>query len=360
MDAIKQVLKSGALRTLKKREGLIDLTSNDYLGLSRDCSFQKQIVQQWNRWSRGIPQKTGSTGSRLLTGNHRYFEATEERIAAFHGFESATLFNCGYMANLAILSSVPVSEDTIIADIGVHASLHDGMKLSKARSVYFRHNDLEHLETRLKNCKGRIFVVVESLYSMGGPPTPLQEIAILCQRYGAHLIIDEAHAIGVHGKKGEGCVAALCLQNQVFACMGGFGKALGAHGAVLLGSHLLKQMLLNFARPLIYTIALPLPLLAAIRCSYERFPHMEKERRHIDQLCKYFSFSSHIHPLFIPGNAQAKLASLYLTAKGFDVRPILSPTVPKGKEMLRLVVHAHNNQQEIASCLSAIETWRAR
>ncbi len=360
MDPIREVLRAGALRTLKKREGLIDLTSNDYLGLSRDPSFQKEVVEKWNLWSESISQKTGSTGSRLLTGNHRYFEETEEKIATFHGFESATLFNCGYMANLAILSSIPSSQDTLIADISIHASIHDGMKLSKASNVYFRHNDLDHLEMRLKNRKGKIFVIVESLYSMEGVPTPLQAIANLCQRYGAQLIVDEAHAIGVLGEQGEGYVAALGLQNQVFACMVGFGKALGAHGAVLLGSHLLKQRLLNFARPLIYTIALPLPLLAAIRCSYDRFPQMKKERRHLHQLCKQFYFSSHIHPLLIRGNAQAKLASLYLSSKGFDVRPILSPTVPKGKEILRLIVHAHNSQVEIASCLSAIEKWRSK
>lgn len=359
MKAIKSALKSGSMRTLKVREGLIDLTSNDYLGLSLDSSFQKAVMAKWDKWSLCIPQKTGSTGSRLLTGNHRYFEETEEMIAKFHGFEAATLFNCGYMANLAILSSVCNSEDTIIADIGVHASLHDGMKLSKAQGAYFRHNDLEHLETRLKNCRGRCFVAIESLYSMGGF-SPLKQIADLCDRYHAHLIVDEAHAIGVIGEKGEGCVAALGLQNKVFACMCGFGKALGAHGAVLLGSSLLKQTLINFARPLIYTIALPLPLLAAISCSYDFFPKMKKERNHISKTCERFSFDSHIHSVFVQGNAQAKLASLYLFSKGFDLRPILSPTVPKGKEMLRLVVHAHNSKNEIEYCLELIKRWRTK
>ncbi len=357
---MRTVLKNGALRTLKNREGLIDLASNDYLGLSRDPAFQRAAMARWEKWSLEIPQKTGSTGSRLLTGNHRYFEETEEKIAKFHGFPAATLFNCGYMANLAILSSVCKENDTLLADLGVHASLHDGMKLSPAKTRYFRHNDACHLEHRLKNSTGRLFVVIESLYSMGGDRAPLVQIADLCLRYDAHLIVDEAHAIGVLGERGEGLVASLGLEDKVFACMGAFGKALGAHGAVLLGSKLLKQTLINFARPLIYTTALPLPLLAAISCSYDHFPHMSEERKKMAHFCSRFSFKSHIHPLPMKSNSGAKLASHYLASKGLDVRPIFSPTVPKGKEQLRLIVHAFNEENEIQQCLEWIDRWRAR
>lgn len=261
------------------------------------------------------------------------------------------------MANLALLSTLFTEKDTLIADLNVHASLHDGMKLSKARKFYFRHNDLDHLENRLKN-KDRCFVVVESIYSMSGKRAPLREIVKLCEKYGAKLIVDEAHAIGVLGPQGKGLIAQDSLQEHVFACMSAFGKALGAHGAVISGSKLLKKMLLNFARPLIYTTALPLPLLATIACSYERFPLMDSERSRIFHLCTKFQFPSHIHPILIKGNSQAKLLSHFLAHRGLDVRPILSPTVPKGEERLRITMHSFNESHHVQRCLESIHQWK--
>jgi 8-amino-7-oxononanoate synthase len=357
IDEIKKLIKAGSLRSLKQREKLIDLSSNDYLGLSQDLSFQRAIVTRWEQWSKIVSQRVGSTGSRLLTGNHAFFEETEEKIACFHGFPAATLFNCGYMANLALLSSLFTEKDTLIADLNVHASLHDGMKLSKARKFYFRHNDLQHLEMRLKN-KDRCFVVIESIYSMSGQRAALREMIKLCEKHSAHLIVDEAHAIGVLGPQGKGLIAQDNLQERIFACMGAFGKALGVHGAVVLGSKLMKKMFLNFARPLIYTTALPLPLLAAITCSYERFPSMDNERRHIFDLCSRFQFPSHIHPISVKGNSQVKLLSHFLTHRGFDVRPIMSPTVPKGEERLRLTLHSFNESRHVLRCLESINQWQ--
>ncbi len=356
IDAIKKLIKAGSLRSLKQREKLIDLSSNDYLGLSQDLSFQQAIIARWEQWSKIVSKRVGSTGSRLLTGNHVFFEEIEEEISRFHGFPAATLFNCGYMANLALLSSLFTEKDTLIADLEVHASLHDGMKLSKARKFYFRHNDLDHLERRMKN-NSRCFVVVESIYSMSGQRAPLTEIAKLCERYAANLIVDEAHAIGVIGPQGKGLIAQDNLQECVFACISAFGKALGVHGAVVLGQKLLKKMLLNFARPLIYTTALPLPLLAAIACSYERFPSMESERSRIFNLCTKFQFPSHIHPILISGNSQAKLLSHFLAHQGLDVRPILSPTVPKGEERLRITMHSFNESHHVQCCLENINKW---
>jgi 8-amino-7-oxononanoate synthase len=351
---MKKMMKAGNLRSLKPQSNRIDFTSNDYLGLSRDISFQKATIAKWQEWSHFLITKVGSTGSRLLTGNHLFFEETEEKIARFHGFAAGTLFNCGYMANLALLSAFLNEEDTLIADLDVHASLHDGMKLSKARKFYFRHNDLDHLATRLKG-KQRCYVVIESLYSMSGQTAPLFEIVELCQKHNARLIVDEAHAIGVLGPQGKGLIAHYNLQEKIFAWMGAFGKALGAHGAIVLGSPWLKKMLLNFARPLIYTTALSLPVLAAIACSYERFPAMDAERDHLQQLCK--PFSSHIRPLFVPGNSQAKLMSHFLAHHGFDLRPILSPTVPKGKERLRMTLHSFNEYKDLEQCLEKISRW---
>lgn len=355
---LQTALKLGSLRSLKVREGLIDLTSNDYLGLARDPLFQKMAMQRWDEWSLRLNQKVGSTGSRLLTGNHCYFEEVENAIARFHGFPTATLLNCGYMANLAVLSAFCKPHDVLIADLHIHASMHDAMQLSKAQKHFFRHNDLNHLETRLKRTQGKCYVLIESLYSMGGDFSPLAQIASLCEHYGAHLIVDEAHSLGVLGPQGAGLVAALGLQERVFACMGTFGKALGAHGAVLLGSSLFQKMLINFARPLIYTTALPLSTLAAISCSYERLPQLERERRHLAQLCRHFGFTSHIYPILMPGSARAKCASLFLASKDFDVRAIFSPSVPRTQERLRFIAHAFNTYRDIERCLQWIHLWR--
>ena len=155
-ESLFTLLKAGGLRTLKERQHLIDLTSNDYLGISRDAAFQREAAALWQQWSESLHQKVGSTGSRLLTGNHRFFEETEKKIAELHGFEEATLFNCGYMANLALLSSLCKEGDAWIADIEVHASIHDGMRLSKGKTLFFRHSDLNHLEERLRQQKGAL------------------------------------------------------------------------------------------------------------------------------------------------------------------------------------------------------------
>lgn len=351
---LKKILKNGSLRSLKQRENLIDLASNDYLGLSRDPIFQQAIIAKWEKYS--LKNKVGATGSRLLTGNHKYFEELEEQIAHFHGFASATLFNCGYMANLALLSSLLTSKDTVIADSDSHASIHDGMKLSKAQFFYFRHNDLSHLEWRLKD-KKRCFIAVESIYSMSGDAAPLKELVLLAERYGAKLIVDEAHAIGILGPQGRGLIAKENLQERVFACMCAFGKALGVHGAAVFGSRLLKKTLLNAARPLIYTTALPLPLVSSISCSYEHFPSMQQERNHVAALCEQFQFPSHILAIPAAGNSQAKLLSHYLMHHGIDARPILSPTVPKSKEQLRLTLHSFNSIVEVQHCLEKIKKW---
>lgn len=357
LQTLKSLLKAGTLRTLKCREGLIDLTSNDYLGLAKDATFQTSVLQIWEQWNGKIAQKVGSTGSRLLTGNHFFFEATEEKIAAFHGYPTATLFNCGYMANLALLSALPTSKDTILIDLEAHASFHDAIHLTKAKTLYFRHNDLNHLETRLKHNQ-RCFVVIESLYSMSGTFAPLKEIASLCDQYQARLIVDEAHALSVLGPQGKGIVAQENLNAHVFAWMGAFGKGVGVQGAVILGSSLLKKTLLNCARPLIYSTSLAVPLLAAIFASYDRFPTMQKERRALQTLCRHFHFPSFIAPLVLPGASNVKFASYYFAYHGIDLRPIVSPSVPRGQERLRLTLHAFNTQEEIKRCLTLFAKWR--
>lgn len=321
--------KLGNLRKLPACQVLVDFSSNDYLGLARKLEWSGRF---------------GSTGSRLLNGNSTYAVELEERIAKFHGYEAGLLFNCGYMANLGLLS---ILTGTILFDAQVHASTRDGIALSRANAFPFRHNDLEHLENRLKNSSGVRFICIESIYSTDGSIAPLPEICHLAKQYGAEVIVDEAHATGVMGPQGRGLVAEHNLTDQIFAQVVTFGKGLGAYGAIVLGSNTLKASLINFATSFIYTTAPPLQVLAAIKCSYDLFPTMEKERAHLKKLsgCK-----THILSVPIQGNAEVKKAAQTLREHGFDVRPLLSPTVQRGHEALRICLHAFNTEKELLSC----------
>jgi 8-amino-7-oxononanoate synthase len=331
--------KNGNLRELSLLENLIDFASNDYLGLARSPKLASLISSELSKHT-----QTGSTGSRLLTGNSRYAEKLEDSIAAFHGFEAGLLFNCGYMANVGLLSTVASHMDCIFFDAHIHASTRDGITLSKAHSYPFRHNDSVHLENRLKNTKAnRKFICIESVYSGDGSRAPLSEIYRLAKEYDAHLIVDEAHAVGICGHQGRG------LSSNVFSKTVTFGKALGTHGAIVLGSHTLKQALINFATPFIYTTALPFYSLAAIKCSYDLFPGMDRERNHIQKLAP-----SHIQSIPVKGAIAAKALAQKIRESGFDVRALLSPTVQRGKEVLRICLHAFNTENELKALFEVI------
>ncbi|MET0244505.1 MAG: aminotransferase class I/II-fold pyridoxal phosphate-dependent enzyme, partial [Flavitalea sp.] len=216
------------------------------------------------------------------------------------------------------------------------------------------------LERRLKNATGtehNIFVVTESVFSMDGDIAPLNAIADLCDHYKAHLIVDEAHATGVSGPAGAGVIQELGIQERCFARVHTFGKAVGCHGAVVLGSQTLKDYLINFSRALIYTTALPQSAIRAIAASYQLFPAMENERKHLAELISLFQQAeiryeklkslTPIQAVIIPGNENVKVVSEALSKAGLDVRPILYPTVPKGSERLRIIIHSFNTIEEL-------------
>lgn len=351
----------GNLRQLTTTENLIDFASNDYLGLAQHPHFADSVVQEWRESGKTQP-RFGSTGSRLLTGNSPYAQNLESQIARFHGYEAGLLCGCGYMANLGLLSAIAQETDAILFDRNIHASMHDGIRLSRAKSMPFRHNDLDQLENRLKNCtaRGRRFICIESIYSTDGSKADLIGISHLAKRYAAHLIVDEAHAVGICGPDGRGLAAAENLTLDVFAQITTFGKALGAYGAIILGSELLKQFLLNCAKPCIYTTALPFTALAAIKCSYALFPHLETERIHLNSLIKLFTnplgtSDTPIQSIKIRGNHHARAAANKLQAKGFNVRALLSPTVRKGDELLRICLHAFNSEKETLQLLEYLD-----
>lgn len=351
----------GNLRRLQIIETPIDFSSNDYLGLARSEELRENLLQEWKMQLTHL-NGLGSTGSRLLTGNSVYAEELEQKIAKFHGYETGLLFNCGYMANVGLVSAITGEESVIFFDAAVHASTHDGIRLSGAKAFPFRHNDVEHLENRLKNCTslGDRFICIESIYSTDGSMAPLTEISHLARRYEAHLIVDEAHAVGVCGPKGRGLVAENNLTNHVLAQVITFGKALGTYGAIVLGSQTLKDTLINFATSYIYTTALPLQSLLAIKCSYDLYPEMNRHRDQIKKLIEVFrscyesTSRTHIQSVLVEGNESVKKVAKSLIKEGFDVRPLLSPTVKRGHEALRVCLHAFNTENELLQLMTHI------
>jgi 8-amino-7-oxononanoate synthase len=333
-----------AFRFLRTVEGKIDFCSNDYLGMARNHLIPSFPVPDLS---------SGSTGSRLLSGNYRLIGETEKAVAKFHEAAAGLIFNSGYDANLGLLSCIASRGDTVLYDRLCHASIRDGIRLSFAGSFSFEHNDLVDLEFKLQRATGSLFVVTETVFSMDGDLAPLRLLAGLCEKYGAHLIVDEAHATGVIGDRGEGLVQCLGLQKKCFARMHSFGKALGCHGAIVLGSESLRDYLINFARTFIYTTAMPPVAALAIAGAYAVFPGLTAERARLAALIKAFPdhTDSPIQKIVIPGNEAVRKAATGLESAGFDVRPILYPTVPRGAERLRVVLHSFNDLTEIAELL---------
>ncbi len=360
-QALQKRNEQDAFRSLSTTKLPTDFCSNDYLGYSRSVKLLQAIETEWKE----LPEHfNGSTGSRLLAGNTTYAEELEKQIALFHQAEAGLLYNSGYDANVGLFSSLGQTNVTFLYDELIHASVHDGIKLSRSTAYPFKHNDPVHLEERLKIAKGTIYVAVESIYSMDGDQAPLTDMVALCERYNANLIVDEAHATGITTNEGKGLVQLLELEKKIFARVHTFGKALGCHGAIVIGSHLLKDYLINFSRSFIYTTALPLNSLVAIKQAYLLLQNDKTSRLRLMENIRYFkkvaSCDSHIklitsdspiQSVIIQGNEQVKKCAQQLRDVGLDVRPILSPTVPKGRERLRICIHAYNTQTEINKLL---------
>lgn len=351
----------GNLRSLKAPKALIDFGSNDSLGLASSIPLQNAAALELETL-RKYTSLTGfcSTGSRLLAGNHIYTEKLEESIAHFHGFEAGLLFNCGYMANVGLISSVANSEDVIFYDVCTHASTRDGIRLSKAKGFPFRHNDLDHLEKRLKQSRGsnRCFLCVESVYSTDGSIAPLEKMSKLCERYEVFLIVDETHAIGIFGKDGKGLVAEKGITHKIFALVSSFAKAMGAYGAIVLGSALLKDYLINFAHSFIYTCALPLQNLVVIKCAYDMLPKLDDQRTYLKSLIRYLQKSpSQIQPHYIKGNQRLLQCQRLLAENGFFVPALRSPTVRRGYETLRICLHSFNTKNQLIQLLQILDRW---
>ena len=365
--AIRKQNKS--LRQLPSSDNTIDFASNDYLGLSKSETVFHE-THQYLVDNNSI--QNGATGSRLLSGNHKRYPETENFIAQFHKSESALIFNSGYDANVGFFSSLPQKGDLILYDELCHASIRDGIQLSNAKAYKFNHNDFEDLERLiLRNQNAVIYIVTESVFSMDGDTPNLVELVQVSEKYNCYLVIDEAHALGVFGSKGEGLVQMLNLQDQIFARIMTFGKGLGCHGATILGSQELRDYLVNFSRSFIYTTGLSPHSVATILMGYH---YLDKEKQNIELLRGniihfnqeknvlglkqlFVRSKSAIQSAIIPGNESVKTIANQLQEKGFDVKAILSPTVPEGQERLRFCLHSFNSKEEISEVLRLLSTF---
>lgn len=370
---------NNSLRSLAEATSLIDFSSNDYLGAVNHKSLARALHTQTRKILKQVFQgNAGATGSRLLTGNHKLYAQLEDEVSRFHKTESALVFNSGYAANLGFFQSVPQRGDVILYDEYSHASIRDGIKMSDAKAYKFTHNELADLSQKLLKHKQtetpEVYVVTESVFSMDGDSPDLVAMIQLCQTYGARLVVDEAHAMGVMGTKGQGLVQLYGLSEKVFARIVTFGKAAGSHGAAVLGSKELKEYLINFARSFIYTTALPPHTIAATLAFYQMLANLETSHmvENVRRLKKNINiFKSHIprtgmdnyfvpsvsaiQCAVIPGVSRVKALSRKLNAHGYDVKPILSPTVPEGAERLRFCIHSYNKKEQLHAVLELLQ-----
>ena len=363
--------QAGSTRRLLATKGLVDFVSNDYLGLSRSKDLFERIKSY--DYSHEV-NLNGSTGSRLLAGNSTTAQTLENKLAGIFKSEAALLFNSGYVANLALISCLPQRGDTILYDSLSHVCLKEGAFLSKAQRFPFRHNDCEDLEAKLKQAKGNVYIIIESVYSMDGDLAPFGDIITLAEKYDAKIIIDEAHSTGLYGEHGSGKLCASGLEKHIFARVHTFGKAMGVHGAAVCGSQELIDYLINFARPFIYTTALPLHSLFSIDAAFDHLSENISLQQESKDKIFYFNslfkqkigknenmlkLESHtpIQPIVVPGNQRVRSIAESLQSSGFDVRPILAPTVKEGSERLRISIHTHNTEEEIASLINQLATF---
>ncbi|HXD16011.1 MAG TPA: 8-amino-7-oxononanoate synthase [Vicinamibacterales bacterium] len=359
----------GLLRALRPPSG-VDLSSNDYLGLAADPRIKDAMTAAIGR------EGVGSTGSRLLRGERDGFAALEARFARFKGTERALYFSSGYLANLAVMTTFAEGDDVIVSDERNHASLIDGIRLSPARREIVAHNDVATVRRLLRAGRaaeaGHSFVVVESLFSMDGDEAPLVQYAAACAATGAHLIVDEAHAVGIYGERGTGLAEERGVADRVFLSINTAGKALGAAGAFVAGPAWAIDYLVQRARPFVFSTAPPPSLAAALDASLDIVEGEPQRRARLRATVERLrarlatagvpagAGSSHIIPIFIGDNAAAIAVAEALQADGFDVRAIRPPSVPPGTARLRISVNVNLTDDLIDRFVPALASALAR
>jgi len=361
ISKLKSRENSNSLRQLESSTDGIDFFSNDYLGLAKSTLI---FDEAHSLTSRINDLKNGATGSRLISGNHNVHVELESYLATIHQTESALLYNSGYDANIGFFSAVPQRNDVVFYDKQIHASIRDGICLSNAKSISFKHNDLIDLEKKLNRTTQveEIYIVTESVFSMDGDTPNLVELIKLANQYNCKLIVDEAHALGVFGL---GITQEANLENAFFARIVTFGKGLGCHGAVILCKNDLKSYLINFSRSFIYTTALPIHAIATIKSAYTTLLSSTTENDLLKEniiffksYCKtlhinhYFTNSdSAIQSCIVNETNKVKQVATKIINAGFNVKAILHPTVPINEERIRFCIHSFNTKVEIKQLL---------
>jgi 8-amino-7-oxononanoate synthase len=342
---------------------LFNLASNDYLGLAGDpriAHAARQAAEQWG---------AGAAASRLICGNHRWYANLEERLAEWKQREAALVFANGYMANLGVIAALVGREDAVFSDRLNHASIVDGIILSRARHYRYRHNDPEHLEHLLKKHAGyrRALIVTDAVFSMDGDAAPLRELVELRARYGAMLMVDEAHAGGVRGRRGEGLCHELGLHDQVDVIMGTFSKAFGVYGAYVCADRVLIDYLVTKTRPLIYSTGLPPMVVAAVHKALEVVQEEGWRRTRLRENSAWFrrrlrecgfevgEGDSPIVPWIVGDNRQALRFSQRLEERGIAAVAIRPPTVPEGTARIRFSLMATHTREELEDVIRQIQ-----
>jgi glycine C-acetyltransferase/8-amino-7-oxononanoate synthase len=345
--------RAGLLRHMHPPRGLVDLASNDYLGLATHPHLVERTREAVERLG------VGSGGSRLLTGQRAAFTELEERLAVFTGVEATLLFGSGYAANLGLLTAIVGWDDVVLSDHRNHASLIDGIRLTGARKVVYPHGDLRAVESALREPRaGRAFIVTESVFSMDGDLAALVELVDVAERQGALVIVDEAHATGLFGARGAGRVEELGLSQRVLATVHTGGKALGSAGAWVAGSRLLVDTLAQIARSFVFTTA-PMPALTgALHAALDIVASEPQRRAEVHRKARLLrgaltsavagpAHSSPIVPLHVGDNDAAVSLQDALLAEGFDCRAVRPPTVPAGTARLRVTVRSPVPDEEL-------------
>ena len=363
--ALKALERRGRLRALQPRSG-IDFSSNDYLGLASSPELANAISAAIDR---GV--SVGAGGSRLLRGNDPEHEALESEAAQFFGAESCLYFGGGFLANYALFSTLPARGDLVVHDDLIHASAIDGMRAGKAHITNATHNDAQSFDDAIARWRseggtGRPWIAVESLYSMDGDRAPLADLIAVARRHDGILVVDEAHATGVLGPDGRGLAHAFEGAPDIIS-LHTCGKALGSSGALVLAPRLIRDFLVNRARPFIYATA-PSPLMAAAVRAALHIVQTDPTRRErlanlvafagkeLQRRCGVTPSGSHIQPVILGADERATSVAKTLVQRGFDVRAVRPPTVPEGTARLRISLTLNAGEEATADLLDALAT----
>lgn len=373
--ALENRIEAGQLRSLRNVEplpgalvkvngkSLINFSSNDYLGLSRNLQVQERAISYIHKYG------AGSTASRLICGNYPCFSALEDKLARYKGQESALLFNSGFQANVSILPALAQRNSLILADRLCHNSIVQGAVLSRAKFIRFNHNDPEHLRRILAEIslpKAGILIVTESVFSMDGDRGKLRDLMNIARQYDALLYVDEAHATGVLGPKGMG----LACGGEADLVMGTFGKGCGSFGAYLACRAEVREYLINYASGLIYSTALPPAVIGAIDAAIDLLPGMDSERQYLREMSEYLraalnklgfdtgQSSTQIIPVYIGGEDDTLKIAAWLEEQGFLAVAIRPPTVEAGLARIRLALSALHTYEQVDKLINAFATWR--